>query len=36
MKEFISIIEGCWHEAENLLKTHALINIYIDKIEAIK
>jgi predicted nuclease of predicted toxin-antitoxin system len=36
LKEFIGVIENCWHEAENLLKDHTLINIYIDKIEAIK
>jgi predicted nuclease of predicted toxin-antitoxin system len=36
LKEFISIVENCWPETENLLNTHSLINIYSDKIEAIK
>jgi predicted nuclease of predicted toxin-antitoxin system len=29
LKEFISVIESCLQGAENLLNSHALINIYI-------
>ena len=36
LKEFISVIESCWDKVEILLKDHILINIYLDKIEAIK
>lgn len=35
-KEFINVIENCWNEVENPLSSHSLINIYLDKIEAIK
>jgi predicted nuclease of predicted toxin-antitoxin system len=36
LKDFILMIESSWKEVEILLKDHSLINIYIDKIEAIK
>ena len=36
LNDFISIIENCWNEVELLLINHTLINIYSDKIEAIK
>jgi predicted nuclease of predicted toxin-antitoxin system len=36
LKEFISVIDNCWREVENLLESHIIINIYLNKIEAIK
>ena len=36
LNQFISIIENCWSEVEELLQHHTLLNIYFDKIEAIK
>ena len=36
LDDFISVIETCWNEVELLLVNHTLINIYSDKIEAIK
>jgi predicted nuclease of predicted toxin-antitoxin system len=34
--DFISVIETCWDEVELLLNNHTLINLYSDRIEAIK
>jgi predicted nuclease of predicted toxin-antitoxin system len=36
LSDFITIIETCWVEVEALLSNHTIINIYSDKIEAIK
>jgi predicted nuclease of predicted toxin-antitoxin system len=36
LNDFISVIETCWDEVELLLGNHTLINLYSDKIEAIK
>ena len=36
LNDFISIIERSWDEVEILLASHTLINIYSDRIEAIK
>ena len=36
LADFISRIETVWPEVEALLQTHTIINIYSDKIEAIK
>jgi predicted nuclease of predicted toxin-antitoxin system len=36
LSDFILIIENCWKEVEILLTHHTIINIYSDKIEAIK
>jgi predicted nuclease of predicted toxin-antitoxin system len=36
LKDFITVIETCWSEVEFLLEKNTLINIYSDRIEAIK
>lgn len=36
LNEFIAVVEKNWQQVEDLLKEHTLINIYFDKIEAIK
>lgn len=36
LSDFIAIIDGCWTEVEALLATYTLINIYADRIEAIR
>jgi predicted nuclease of predicted toxin-antitoxin system len=36
LNDFISTIENCWSEVELLLSSYTLINIYSDKIEAIR
>lgn len=36
LKEFDETISMCWTQAEQLIKTHFLINIYLHNIEAIK
>ena len=36
LSDFIMIIENYWKEVESLLSDHNIINIYSDKIEAIK
>lgn len=36
LNDFISAIENCWDEVEALLSNHTLINLYSDRIEAIK
>jgi len=36
LKDFISVIENCWNEVELLLNNHDLINIYSDRLEAIR
>lgn len=33
---FINHIEAVWAEVESLLQTHTIINVHLDKIEAIK
>jgi predicted nuclease of predicted toxin-antitoxin system len=36
LDEFVKRIETVWAEVENLLSSHTIINIYVDKLEAIK
>lgn len=36
LNDFISVIKNCWNEVELLLINQTLINIYSDRIEAIK
>lgn len=36
MKIFFRILTSCWNDVETLIQTHTLINIYQNKIEAIK
>lgn len=36
LSAFVSRIQSVWAEVETLLQTHTIINIYLDRIEAIK
>ena len=35
-KDFHSFLESVWPQIENLLSDHKLVNIYLDKIEAVE
>ncbi len=36
MKTFFQILSSCWNDVELLITNHNLVNIYKDKLEAIK